>query len=242
MVKSNSILSFRPNALPGIDGCRGGWCVIHEESKGLNCTVISSLDQLDPTNLKRCLIDMPIGLHPKRHIDNDLRNLLRPHKHHSVFSVPVRKAVYANSYEHAKLENLKEIDKSISIQSWNICPKIKSLDIFLGETPNNSRFVEAHPELCFYTLNNKEHLNFKKSEKEGQTERLNILLQYEARAAKCFLNAMQTYRRSDLKADDILDALALFVSNKLPQEYINNTPLKDESNLNMRIAFPIIMT
>ena len=182
---------------------------------------------------------MPIGLAPERHIDQDLRERLKPHRHHSVFSVPVREAVYAEDYAEAKAKNIKASNKSVSIQSWNICPKIKALDILLIEQPNyKDRFMEAHPELCFMMLNKQTHLQHKKSTKEGQLERLDILKRFDNRSEGVFQNALADYKRSELKADDILDALVLFISNQQELEFIANNPLRDQHKIRMQIAYP----
>ena len=238
MAEPHPILKLDQNALLGIDGCKVGWCVVFKANQSITCRVITHLEELDTSRIKRCLIDMPIGLHPLRQIDAELRNRLKPHRHHSVFSVPVREAVYAPNYEQAKKEHIKACGKSISIQSWNICNKIKSLDLFIQKTNSENCFEESHPEYCFYLLNKATHLQHKKSTKEGQAERLKILLEYTKDAHVCFETALKNYKRSELKADDILDALVLFVTNTLPLGFIANEPSHDSKGIPMRIAFP----
>lgn len=242
MAEPHPLLTIEQNALLGIDGCKAGWCVVFKINQRIACRVIKDLEELDTSSIKRCLIDMPIGLHPLRHIDSDLRNRLKPHRHHSVFSVPVREAVYAPNYEEAKKEHIQACGKSISIQSWNICAKIKSLDLFLQKTNSENCFEESHPEYCFYLLNNVTHLQHKKSTKEGQAERLNILQKYSKDAQVCFETAMTNYKRSELKADDILDALVLFIANSLPLGFIANEPRYDSKGIAMRIAYPNVFT
>lgn len=239
MAQSNLVLNNNATK-PGIDGCRAGWCVVFEEENKLRCTILKELNALENMNIERCLIDMPIGLDKNRHIDQDLRNLLKPHRHHSVFSVPIRQAVYAANYTEAKKLQIEATSKSISIQSWNICPKIRELDQFLDQySKNKDSFIEAHPELCFFVLNKENHLQFKKSVKEGQHERLTILSKYDNRLKNLFDETMITFKRSELKADDILDAMVLFVSNQLDLGYLSNAPSSDELGLKMRIAYPL---
>ena len=238
MVEPDFILNEK-NSKPGIDGCRAGWCVVFEANEQLHCKVTENLSTLQLHNIDRCLIDMPIGLSSNRHIDQDLRERLKPHRHHSVFSVPAREAVYAADYATAKANNIKAFNKSVSIQSWNICPKIKALDLLLIEQPNyKDRFMEAHPELCFMMLNKLTHLNHKKSTKEGQVERLDILKRFDHRSEAVFKSALSDYKRSELKADDILDALVLFISNQQELEFIANDPLRDQYEIRMQIAYP----
>ena len=82
----------------------------------------------------KALIDIPIGLgsiESERKIDQLLRNNLSSNFKQTVFNTPNRNAVYAKDYKHSRELNKLETNKSVSIQSWNICPKIKEVDSFL---------------------------------------------------------------------------------------------------------------
>ena len=222
----------------GIDACRKGWAVAFETEGKLHLEVWEDLRKLQTLRYERICIDMPVGLHPKRMLDQELRTLLRPVRHQTVFSVPVRKAVYSESYEEAKRINKEQTGKSISIQSWNICHRIKELDCFLEEYTDNEVIYECHPELCFFKLNGNQHMQFKKSVPPGVEERLQLLSSLDARVKPLFHETLRKTKRKDIKADDILDALCLNVSSRRPMLLIGNKPAEDDNGRKMRIAYP----
>lgn len=235
MAESNSILKAH---WAGIDGCRGGWIVAYTDQQSIVVQWIDSLHELKEFGIRSCLIDMPIGLSAERHIDQDLRQALKPVRHHSVFSTPVRAAVYSDEYVLAKSINKKATGKSISIQSWNICPKIKEVDQFIQDTSNDFTAIESHPEYCFYRLNQNKHLQHKKSTSAGVDERIKLLHTYKAEYTKAFELALKSFPRKTVKADDILDALCLHLTGQHELGYIKNEPINDEKGITMQIAFP----
>ena len=235
MAQSNAILNTQ---WAGIDGCRGGWIVAYTDQHSIVVNWIGSLYELKELGIRSCLIDMPIGLSAERHIDQDLRQVLKPVRHHSVFSTPVRAAVYSDEYVLAKSINKEATGKSISIQSWNICPKIKEVDQFIQDTSNDFTAIESHPEYCFYRLNQNKHLQHKKSTPAGVDERIKLLHTYKAEYTKAFELALKSFPRKAVKADDILDALCLHLTGQHELGYIKNEPIKDEKGITMQIAFP----
>lgn len=235
MAQSNAILNAQ---WAGIDGCRGGWIVAFTDQYSIVVNWIGSLHELKELGIRSCLIDMPIGLSAERHIDQDLRQVLKPVRHHSVFSTPVRAAVYSDDYVLAKSINKEATGKSISIQSWNICPKIKEVDQFIQDTSNDFTAIESHPEYCFYRLNQNKHLQHKKSTPAGVDERIKLLHTYKAEYTKAFELALKSFTRKAVKADDILDALCLHLTGQHELGYIKNEPIKDEKGITMQIAFP----
>lgn len=235
MAQSNAILNAQ---WAGIDGCRGGWIVAYTDQHSIVVNWIGSLYELKELGIRSCLIDMPIGLNAERHIDQDLRQVLKPVRHHSVFSTPVRAAVYSDDYVLAKSINKEATGKSISIQSWNICPKIKEVDQFIQDTSNDFTAIESHPEYCFYRLNQNKHLQHKKSTPAGVDERIKLLHTYKAEYTKAFELALKSFPRKAVKADDILDALCLHLTGQHELGYIKNEPIKDEKGITMQIAFP----
>ena len=235
MAQSNAILKAQ---WAGIDGCRGGWIIAYSDQHSIIVNWIGSLHELKALGIRSCLIDMPIGLSAERHIDQDLRQVLKPVRHHSVFSTPVRAAVYSDEYVLAKSINKEATGKSISIQSWNICPKIKEVDLFIQDTSNDFTAIESHPEYCFYRLNQNKHLQHKKSTPAGVDERIKLLHTYKAEYTKAFELALKSFPRKVVKADDILDALCLHLTGQHELGYIKNEPIKDEKGITMQIAFP----
>jgi predicted RNase H-like nuclease len=202
----------------GLDGCKGGWiCASIQDVTQkpiLSIEFIESLDTLINIDFTVGFVDIPIGLSEfeyKRTLDEDLRKMLSKKRKSSVFTAPSRKAVYANSYELAKKINLNETGKSISIQAWNICPKIKEMEHFILKNPLLNLW-ESHPELCFERLNNHQPLLYKKKDPLGKQERLYILLRFLPHFEK-IINDFISENKS--KADDILDAVCLAIMGYL---------------------------
>jgi predicted RNase H-like nuclease len=201
----------------GIDGCRSGWCIAAMQGEYLKVSLKSTLDEISAAfpNFELALIDMPIGLGDK-HLDRDLdqqaRKELTPLRHQSIFTPPVREAIKAPSYAEAKKINYSITGKKISIQSWNISPKIVELDLFLRKNPAFQRQIfESHPELCFKYLNKGDIPSLSKSapKNTGLEQRLAILHKYHGKIRKIYEEARVQLIGSGVKNDDIVDALCL---------------------------------
>lgn len=206
----------------GIDGCRTGWCVATFEHDQLQVGLYRTLDEIikDSDRPSAILIDTPIGLGDKtltRDVDIFARDVLKPIRHQSIFMPPVREALQAGSYEAAKAINQSITGKMISIQSWNIAQKIKDADSFLLRRPEYKSIVhEAHPEICFTYLNQgRIPVNRKNATNGcGIEERLNILLKYQENIRSVFEKATTAFKASQVKKDDIIDALCLAITAK----------------------------
>ena len=234
------------NSFIGIDGCKYGWIAIEiiNETQ-FSFELLKNISAIHKYKKSQILIDMPIGLSDEsinRNIDIKAKKLLSTSKKSSIFIPPCREAVYANSYEDAKKINQKTLGKSLSIQAWNICPKIKELDIFLIEKSTHIPFLrEAHPEICFTLLNNGSSFSSKKSTPEGQNDRLNLLQSHFKNAKYIFESVLSSTKRKDVKKDDILDALVLavcgFLHHNKSTKKIINTPLKDKKGLEISLWY-----
>ncbi len=220
MVRIESFKKFllQIRKLLGIDGCPAGWIAAFANGETFHYHVYAQFQDIvaDHSDLKLALIDIPIGLTQKtfnRTIDQLLRNLLPKERKSSVFTAPCKNAVYANDYESAKRINLHETGKSISIQAWNICHKIKEVDQCLNEYPSvRNIFFESHPELCFLKLNNFQLIESKHSPK-GRQQRIEIIKKKNHRLLDVYQRILKETKRSMVKADDILDALVLLLIN-----------------------------
>lgn len=200
----------------GIDGCRAGWfAIIHQNDRWSYILAASIADLLsDHGAADRIFIDIPIGLadHQGRQCDQQARRLLSPHRHNSVFSTPVRDAVYASDYATACRINAQQTARRITRQTWNICPKIREVDTWLRQHPTaQPRVYESHPEVAFYALNNERPLETRKKSPEGREQRLALLAQTIGNARQLFAQALDQYPRTQLQVDDILDAMVLAV-------------------------------
>lgn len=231
----------------GLDGCRGGWLAVWHVDRTWNSLLIR-----DRTTLReiltvgdRTFIDMPIGLpetEASRLCDRQLRQTLGRAFSTSVFNPPIREAVYATSYADACQLNHAKTGKKISIQSWNLVPKIRELDeIFIEFTELQSSCFESHPELLFYHLHQQKKLNFKKKTPAGQQERLALLAASIEDPQSTFSALRASYLKKEVADDDILDAivLACFAERSLKTELksLPNPPEVDAFGIEMGIYY-----
>jgi predicted RNase H-like nuclease len=105
------------------------------------------------------------------------------------------------------------LGKGLSKQSWNICNKIKEANLFITHRPDVPLF-EAHPELCFYFLNNCKPLLSKKSLSEGAADRLKIIAEYDPNFLQVITDKIRVTKRKAVKLDDIIDATILALRAK----------------------------
>jgi len=197
-----------------------GWCGIGNYEDKLISGCFENLETLLETypKLQRILIDIPIGLSSKtfsRSVDAKARTYLDKRKS-SIFSPPCREALQADNYKDALAINTQICGKGISIQAYNIGAKIKAVDDWFVRKPKALDVYEAHPELCFKTLNQNRDLEFSKHDKPGRQERLNILLRHDDKLEAVYTQILKDYKRSQVKPDDILDAMALHRINASP--------------------------
>jgi len=218
----------RPNDLvsAGIDGARAGWFLVCNKDGRLTASLNSDLaDVLQALAGVSCLsekilIDIPLGLSSPRGrtLETSARQILKG-QGSSVFSVPVKAAVYAEDYVSACDINQKATGKRISKQVWYICNKIREADRLRDRgSPLSNRLIESHPEICFRRLNGGEML-MKKKLPEGQCQRLQILSQYSD-IDVVISEWKALWRRNQVQIDDMLDAAVLAVCSGMPGELI----------------------
>lgn len=227
----------------GIDGCKAGWIMVKKAGANYEFGIWENIPELIHSNaeVRRFLIDIPIGLGSQsqpRTIDQTLRCELGK-RSSTVFNAPVREAAYAKNYEEAKAKNKSIEGKSLSIQSFNICPKIRETDKFLIAN-NHIDIIESHPELCFKYLNDREVVSSKKSTPEGIEVRLNILRRYDSQVPELFQKILSETQRKQAKKDDIIDAICLCLVNDLANEslhFLKDENLLDEKEIEIKIAY-----
>lgn len=210
----------------GIDGCKYGWIVIKIDENS-QFSISKHIDFSSILNsypkAEKYLVDMVIGLADKnnpREIEHLARQRLKPNRASSVFTPPCREAVYEKSYESAKEKNKATLGKSFSIQAWNIVPKIREVDEFLLKNKKyKKRFSEAHPEVCLASLNNGIPMVYKKKEKEGIEERLELLQNIFPKSKEIFDQGSELFLRKEVKMDDLIDALGLAVTGYLGMKF-----------------------
>ena len=143
----------------GIDGCRIGWILTTFTEGEAKFQIMNNNDDLKTAfeYYDRIFIDMPIGLEDEvytRECDKQLRKELGAEYSSSVFSPHIRPALDAPTYAGANMTSFEWTEKKLSLQAWNITPKIKLVDRLLCENEEfKTKVFESHPELLFQQLN-----------------------------------------------------------------------------------------
>lgn len=231
----------------GVDGCKFGWVAVLEDGGQLGYRLFARLAQLldaMPTTAL-VLVDIPIGLPwsacPTRPCDAIARRMLGRRRASSVFPTPSRSASYAANIGEARARNIVEVGRSLSAQAWGICAKVAEVDALLRPVPGvRSRVREVHPEVCFWALNGKQAMAHSKSTRAGRDERLNVLSKYEPRSAALVSKALNEQRRAAVQCDDVLDALAAYVTASAAPDALlalQGEPDRDQHGLPMEMLY-----
>ncbi|AKB24868.1 hypothetical protein MSMTP_1399 [Methanosarcina sp. MTP4] len=214
-------VSMNKKVFVGVDGCSAGWFAVFlaepdaDEYDRDNCNSekwswepgvfpeFSALCAFLKSNYEAyeplILIDIPIGLKAggtgERLSDLGARKILKARKS-SIFPVPCREAVYAETYGQACEINEKLTGKRISKQAWNILPRIRDVDGFLisslesrgksagadesgGEGVDIRDLIwETGPEICFQAFAGRP-MKYSKKKEEGFLERKEVLKKIE---------------------------------------------------------------
>lgn len=207
----------------GIDGCKVGWLFISFDEGNERWEVLETKEQLEEILLEtdRTFIDMPIGLEDEeytRECDALMRKEVGGNYSSSIFSPPIRPALAAPSYVEANMISYEFTEKKLSLQSWNITPKIQIIDDLLTDHSSLSeKVLESHPEHLFMKLNDGEIFQ-KKNLKKGIKHRLGLIEEEEPIVDDFFRDIKEEYRRSEVAEDDIVDAMVLALYAKWSKE------------------------
>lgn len=238
----------------GIDGCAGGWFMVGDDNGQLSYELYDNIKSLwqDNDKFKLALIDIPIGLKEtgpeERKCDKLARKILNKRKY-SVFPAPCRQALEASSWKEANKINKEVRGKGLSKQSWHISSKIGQVDRLIKAEPEvRHLFREAHPEIAFWALNNRQEMEFNKKTAEGYQERLDLLKSYFPDVETLIKAILNDYYRKNLARDDILDAIVLYLASKLTDKNnwklisIPAEPEIDLKGIRMEIVYPLNIT
>ena len=218
----------------GIDGCRIGWICIELGPKDhWQHKVVSSADELVVmvTAAKLSLIDIPIGLldsaPDERACDRSARRVLGAPRASSVFPAPARGTLAAKNYQDASVRNRELTGRGLSRQTWAIAPKIREIDQLLCKHMElRGKLRECHPEVCFWSLNGLQSMQHNKKKPAGRDERITVLSLYLPQAREIVNAVAETWPRTQVARDDIVDALVAAVTAKIG--YGNLMTLPDE--------------
>lgn len=208
---------------------------------GLGYAIHSTIDELwwAYRQAEIILIDMPIGLPDAapRPVDAAAWAVLGVRRS-SVFAVPVRRAVYAESYQQGCEINQQATGKKFSKQLWNITPKIREVDKLLQADDHARQVIkESHPEVVFTMLNGQPMQHNKKTA-EGFAERLMVLHRFKPEAENIIQRGMTAYKRGDVARDDLVDALVLAVAAESGNfKTLPPVPSHDSTGLPMQIVY-----
>ncbi|TPJ60122.1 DUF429 domain-containing protein [Mesorhizobium sp. B2-7-1] len=219
-------------ALAGVDGCKVGWIAVHREAHAApSVSVFPSFQALlgalpDAT----IAVDMPIGL-PEfsgkggRGPEALVRPLLKA-RQSSVFAIPSRTALYADTSDFTTIEAwyaahrrasavalaTSDPPRGVSIQAFGIFSKIREIDQLLIARPElRGQVFESHPEVAFRRLNGGTAMELPKKIKgavnpAGMEERKALLCRHGYERA--FLDQAPPRGAA---SDDFLDAAAMML-------------------------------
>ncbi len=161
--------------IAGVDGCKGGWIAVYEEtaSRTLTCRIVKEFEDVFGMHhppLAVVAVDMPIGLWDTggRDCDTCARDVLRPLRNSSIFSAPAAGVIdrYCEIREQLTYDCAKKLNeeltgteeakgKGLSRQSYALVPKIAEVRGYLLGRPSDERDCvhEVHPEVSFAAMN-----------------------------------------------------------------------------------------
>ena len=230
----------------GVDGCKGGWIAASINNGELYLNKYNDFSKMiyDIAQFDDMLVDMVIGLPSnieqyEKRPDRIARKIVKP-RTSTIFAVPTRQAVYEFTKEKQKDANLSAIGKGLSEQTVAIIPKMREVDEFLLANEEYMNVIrESHPEVCFARLNG-EVLMTNKSEKNGITDRVQVLSMFLQDLSEEYV--IRSAKRLGCKSDDILDAVCLAVTANLNAqgmaEIIPENPSTDNKGLKMNMVIP----
>ncbi|MEN8260586.1 MAG: DUF429 domain-containing protein [Pseudomonadota bacterium] len=202
-----------PRIVAGADGCRAGWVIACQNlaSNKIGWDVVPCLrDFLHRPAVPVVLaIDIPIGLPERgsRECDLEARRMLKRPRSSSVFPAPIRSLLAAESYREASARRFRLEGKRVSIQSWNIVPKVREVDLLLLENAALRSIIrESHPELCFFAMAGGSAMVHAKKSPAGRRERELLLRRQFGDSVG---DALADRTRLKCAADDILDAFSV---------------------------------
>ncbi|UVK42405.1 DUF429 domain-containing protein [Mesorhizobium sp. AR07] len=219
--------------LVGADGCKAGWVAVRRaHCSAPSVDVFASFGALLAANPDDAVIavDMPIGLPEfSQKGGRGPEALVRPllgARQSSVFSIPSRAALYADTGDFTTIEawyaahrRASEVAKTtsdpprgVSIQAFGIFSKIREIDALLIAHPElRGGVFESHPEVAFCRLNGDQAMQLPKKIKGG----INPAGMAERKALLCRhgyeMDFLDRAPPRGAAADDFLDAAAMML-------------------------------
>ena len=227
----------------GIDWMKGYWLAAEMRGEEIAIQRYANIcEACDAyTHADAVLIDIPVGLPENRdedlqRPDREARTVLPVKRKSSIFPVPCRQAVYAESESEAKRLNADIVGRNMSQQAYGFTKMIRQVDAYLQENPIwKGRLMESHPEVAFQLLNNGIGLLHSKHSEAGIGERIGILHKHGVDAVPLLAEVSLKQR------EDVLDALCLALSARLGCQYgfrtIPSQAHCDKRGIHMKMTF-----
>ena len=187
----------------GVDGCRGGWLAAEMgDDNDVAWHWTADIRDLLQRPADVVAIDIPIGLPEAgtRACDVQARAALG-RRGASVFAAPVRPVLGCATYAEARAVLAAAGGRSMSAQAFGIVAAVRQVDAAITRD-DETRVVEAHPELAFALMSGGPALPGKRTA-EGAALRLRLLSSWLPDVAQ-----VVTSPPSRARPDDVLDALA----------------------------------
>lgn len=235
----------------GIDGCRTGWVVAQADPTLTDIKIYHAttlLDIVSKTPPQKIAIDMPIGLPekingPGREAEQAVRPMLG-RRQSSLFSIPSRSAIYADTYQKACELALQASNppRKVAKQGFNLFPKIIEIDQLLQSRKDLIAIIhESHPEAAFVKMNSDKPLGLPKKVKnrpfpEGLELRKTLLKSNGIDFSKARIAQNLSKKCSE---DDMIDALAmLWIAQRLAKAIAKphpDPPKRDDKDIPIAI-------
>ena len=198
--------------LIGVDGTSSGWIASIGNSKIKRLSTIIFSEKLDkilsdyPNSI--VVIDMPVELNKKNYLrecDVLAKRYLGRKFQSSIFIPPLKRLIKCSSYQEANKLSKKIAGKGVSKQSWYLKDKISEVQ---GLLKLSCKIYEGHPECSFKMLKNSP-LKAKKKSVSGIFERLDLL---KKAGLDPLSVSLKLENNSNIKIDDVLDSMVLFIT------------------------------
>ncbi|MFB6250519.1 MAG: DUF429 domain-containing protein [Halobellus sp.] len=209
----------------GADACSAGWITTVRDGDDVRVEAYERFDELAGTyaDAARILVDIPIGLPTdgRRRCDEHASDLLGC-RGISVFYPPSEAAMDCDDYDAASDAHREHVGHGLSRQAFHISDSIRDVAGVVKQTVDtgggteasdryDGRIREAHPELCFASLNG-QPIAYSKSGERGRRLRRSLLSAVLPGCDAAYEDALERYPRTEVGRDDVLDSMVLAVA------------------------------
>lgn len=229
----------------GIDICDAGWLCVCIQNDIWEINILNSIEEIinQYGDSELFLTNIPIGLmddKDERSCDLGVRKIFSAVNMVKLPPTPCREALCAENFGEANRINRKITGKQLPSKIWDIAKEIIDINEFLFENHEyRSKFKECNTELNFAMLGRKP-MRYNKVVLAGYKERKEILERIYPNVTDILDHAIDNFRRRDVKAHNVLDAICLALGGYLGLKNgfynIPSEPQYDSTGLKMEIS------